>query len=474
MKRKQDNRNLQERACDLEKVVTFSIMTTIKKFYGTAEKFKQIFKSIVNGTCDSKVQVEFCSRFKCLTIPEYRKILGQIEKSGKRHWVSINDVKPYFSKWFHYQRHFNKRYKSGKTFVVHGYWYIDFDVVERWMNFDDVFNTKSSFYSKLQHIFIDSIILKGKTMTKKEKEQYKKDLEDGKKSIPLEKIIKDEQKKQQTLNKRRMTIAKKAAKEIFVEFTALQTKTNILEATNKEKDDEIKILRQQNEELRNLLKKNSDSLTQNINANSVVSEIPSAWTSYEGHYDFEGPNVEKCRSDGTPLEPKCCPSRWMENSDLFDFRDGKMDEDEFERLWQIYVMTDAEKNACRKSEESKAVVSSTPYWDEQTFDDQIKRCSALVASGDLDDIDDNEDHNFKVPRRLQEFIDKLYISLNDAKRIAKMYKEEILLKEAKYGFSVDDRNRNMYARNKIVSKIKDELKHYIDYEDLKYLNRMVV
>ena len=312
-------------------------------------------------------------------------------------------------------------------------------------------------------------------MTKQEKEIYQKEYEEGKRSVPLEKYIRDEQKKQRSLDKRRMTIAKKAAKETLTEYAALQTKANMLEALNAEKDDEIKILRQQNEELRNLLKKNSDSLTQNINVNSVVSEIPSAWTSYEGHYDFEGPNVEKCRSDGTPLEPKCCPSRWMENSDLFDFRDGKMDEDEFERLWQIYVMTDAEKNACRKSEESKAVVSSTPNWDEQTFDDQIKRCSALVAAGDLDDIDDAEEiHNFKVPRRLQEFIDKYYISLNDAKRIAKMYKEEIPLKEAKHGFSVDDRNRNMNARNKIVTKIKDELKHYIDYEDLKYLNRMVV
>ena len=231
-------------------------------------------------------------------------------------------------------------------------------------------------------------------MTKKEKEQYKKDFEDGKKSIPLEKIVKDEQKKQQTLNKRRMTIAKKAAKEIFVEFTALQTKANILEAINKEKDEEIKILRQRIDEMQCAVQKNEAD-------NSVVSEIPSAWTSYEGHYDFEGPNVETCRSDGTPLEPKCCPSRWMENGDLFDFRDGKMDEDEFERLWQIYVMTDAEKNACRKSEESKAAVSSTPDWDEQTFDDQIKRCSALVASGDLDDIEDAEEiHNFEVHRRL--------------------------------------------------------------------------
>lgn len=312
-------------------------------------------------------------------------------------------------------------------------------------------------------------------MTKKEKEIYQKEYEEGKRSVPLEKYIRDEQKKQRSLDKRRMTIAKKAAKETLTEYAVLQTKANMLEAMNAEKDDEIKILRQQNEELRNLLKKNSDSHTQNINANSVVSEIPSAWTSYEGHYDFEGPNVEKCRSDGTPLEPKCMPSRWMEKSDLFDFRDGKMDEDEFERLWQIYVMTDAEKSACRKSEESKAVVSSTPDWDEQTFDDQIKRCSALVDSGDLDDIDENEEiRHFEVPSRLQEFIDKLYISLNDAKRIAKMYKEEMPLKEAKYGFSVDDRNRNMYARNKIVTKIKDELKQYIDYEDLKYLNRMVV
>ena len=469
MKRKQDNRNLQERAGDLEKVVTFSIMTTIKKFYGTAENFKQIYKSILNGTCSSSVQVEFCSRFKCLTIPEYRKILGQIEKSGKHHWVSINDVKPFFSKWFHYQRHFNKRYKSGKTFVVHGYWYIDFDVVERWMNFDDVFDTKSSFYTKLQHIFIDSIILKGKTMTKQEKEIYQKQYEEGKRSIPLEKIIKDEQKKQQTLNKRRMTIAKKAAKEIFVEYTALQAKANMLEATNKEKDDEIKILRQKLDEMKCAAQKNEvDS------SNSVVSEIPAAWTSYEGHYDFEGPNVEKCRSDGTVLEPKCCPSRWMEKSDLFDFRDGKMDEDEFERLWQIYVMTDAEKSACKKTEESKAAVSSTPEWDEQTFDDQIKRCSALADSGDLDDDIDEEIRRFEVPRRLQEFINKYYLSLNDAKRIAKMYREDIPLKEAKHGFSVDDRNRNMNARNKIVNKIKAELTQYIDFEDLKYLNRMVV
>ena len=55
-----------------------------------------------------------------------------------------------------------------------------------------------------------------------------------------------------------------------------------------------------------------------------------------------------------------------------------------------------------------------------------------------------------------------------------MYKEDIPLKEAKHGFSVDDRNRNMNARKKIVDKIKDELKQYIDFEDLNYLNRMVV
>ena len=470
MKRNQDNRTIQERACDLEKVVTFAIMSTIKKYYADVDALKKIYTSIVNGTCDSDVQVKFCSRFKCLTRNEYRKILGQIEIDGKRHWLSINDVKQYFSKWFHYQRHFNKRYKSKKTFAVHGYWYIDFDVVERWINFDDVYNTKSNFYTKLQHIFIDSIILKGKHMTKKEKEQYEKEYAEGKHMLTLEEHLKDEQKKQRSLDKRRMTIAKKAAKQTLTEYAALQTKANTLEVMNAEKDEQIKEQQQKIDELRRKLQINAESPKQINTTSNVESEIPAAWTSWEGHYDYEGPNVEKFRSDGTQLEPKCMPSKWMASSDLFDFREGKMDEDEFERLWQIYVMTDKEKDSGKMTDESRAIAPSTAQWSQDKLDDQIRKCDALVDDGDLDDAD----IAFVVPHSLQKFIDKHYISLNEANWIAKLYKEDFKLKEAKSGFSLEDRKTHLNARKIIVKQIIKEINHILSDDDLKRLRMMIV
>ena len=77
MNRLQDNRTIQERACDLEKVVTFAIMSTIKNCYNSdVDSLKQIYSSIVNGTCSSDVQVKFCSRFKCLTRNEAADVLG--------------------------------------------------------------------------------------------------------------------------------------------------------------------------------------------------------------------------------------------------------------------------------------------------------------------------------------------------------------------------------------------------------------
>lgn len=156
-----DTRTFQERANDLEKVYTFSIVTTAKKYYGTVDRLKTIYKKIVAGNATPKEQIDFCNLFGHKP-SEYRKILGQL--NGKR--VKITDVTQYFSKWFHYQRHFNKNYKSGKTYAVHGYWYIDFDVLARWWNYEAVVVAKSSFYTARQHKYIDTIILGGKTSRK--------------------------------------------------------------------------------------------------------------------------------------------------------------------------------------------------------------------------------------------------------------------------------------------------------------------
>ena len=315
-------------------------------------------------------------------------------------------------------------------------------------------------------------------MTKKEKEQYEKEYAEGKQLLTLEDHIKDEQKKQRSLDKRRMTIAKKAAKQTLAEYAALQTKANMLEVMNAEKDEQLKELQQQIVELRGILQRNAESPKQTNTTSDVENEIPAdveneipaAWTSWEGHYDYEGPNVEQFRSDGSQLEPKCMPSKWMASSDLFDFREGKMDEDEFERLWQIYAMTDKEKDACKMTDESRAIAPSTSQWSQDKLDDQVKKCDALVDSGDLD----GADKVFVIPRRLQEFIDKHYISLNEANWISKLYREDFKLKEAKSGFSLEDRKKHLNDRKIIVKQIEKEINHILGDEDLKRLRMMVV
>ena len=308
-------------------------------------------------------------------------------------------------------------------------------------------------------------------MTKKEKEQYEKDYKEGKQMLNLEDHIKDEQKKQRSLDKRRMTIAKKAAKQTLAEYAAVQTKANMLEAMNAEKDEQIKELQQKIDELRGILQRNAESPKQTNTTANVENEIPAEWTSWEGHYDYEGPNVEKFRSDGTQLEPKCMPSKWMASSDLFDFREGKMDEDEFERLWQIYAMTDKEKGAFKMTDESRAIAPSTAKWSQDKLDDQIKKCDALVDDGDLDGADTKI---FVVPHRLQEFIDKHYISLNEANWISKLYREDFKLKEAKSGFSLEDRKIHLNDRKIIVKQIEKEINHILSDDDLKRLRMMVV
>ena len=96
-------------------------------------------------------------------------------------------------------------------------------------------------------------------MTKTEKEQYEQEYAEGKHMLTLEDHIKDEQKKQRSLDKRRMTIAKKAAKQTLAEYTAVQTKANMLEVMNAEKDEQIKELQQKIDELRRKLQINAES-----------------------------------------------------------------------------------------------------------------------------------------------------------------------------------------------------------------------
>lgn len=109
-------------------------------------------------------------------------------------YISLKDVQPYFSRWFHYQRHFNRNYRSGKTFSVRGYFYIDFDVLERWCRSDEVVDAGSDFYSRRQHVMIDALVLNG----------FVKD--DGA-------MMTKAQEKRRRADKRRVTMAKKQSED---------------------------------------------------------------------------------------------------------------------------------------------------------------------------------------------------------------------------------------------------------------------
>lgn len=255
---KKDLRTIEERADDLEKVVTFNIITSIRRNYESLDDFKKIYSKIVEGNAGSHEQVKFCSIFGFGTKKSvYRLILGSIVVDGRRHHVSLKDVKPYFSKWFHYRRHFNKNYvKTGKTFSVKGYFYIDFEVLRRWYDWDGILDLNSDFYNHRQHVMINVLVLNSFTnkdgikMTKKQEEQYIEEWKRGEHMLTLEQYKKEEAKKRRRDDKRRMTIAKKAAKATLTEFAQVQTKANMLEAMNAEKDERIAELERQLAELR--------------------------------------------------------------------------------------------------------------------------------------------------------------------------------------------------------------------------------
>ena len=146
----------------MQKVLTWCIIHNIKKHYETLDNFKKTYSLIKNGKASNDEQIHFCRRFVFDNKLVIRKILGY--KDGKL--TRLTDVKPFFDNWFHYQPHFNKNYSSGKTYSVHSYWYIDFDVIERYMDDADVADCKSRFYTKEQHHLINRLFLKQKTKIK--------------------------------------------------------------------------------------------------------------------------------------------------------------------------------------------------------------------------------------------------------------------------------------------------------------------
>ena len=242
-----DNRNFEQRALDLQKVLTWCIIHNIKKHYKTLDNFKRTYLLIKNGRASSVEQIHFCRRFGFDSNVIIRKVLGKID--GK--WVKLSDIKSYLDKWIHYRRSNTKHYKkTGKHFTVHSYWYIDFDVIERYIDDADVADCRSKFYTKEQHHLINRLFLKQKTKNTKKAESKSKEQTMGKikkvdgytesqwnemyakgeRAYTWEQVVKFEEKKRRAAEKHKMTIAKNAAKETLKEYAKLQLENQQLKA----------------------------------------------------------------------------------------------------------------------------------------------------------------------------------------------------------------------------------------------------
>ena len=242
MKQK-DSRKFEERAQDLQKVLTWCIIHNIKKHYETLDNFKKTYSLIKNGRATSDEQIHFYRRFGFDNKLVIRKILGYKDRKLTR----LTDVKPFFDNWFHYQPHFNKNYSSGKTYSVNSYWYIDFDVISRYLDDADVADCKSRFYTKEQHHIINRLFLKQKDKKQKDKSkentmgkikkvdgytesQWNEMYAKGERAYTWEQVVKFEEKKRRVAEKHKMTIAKNAAKETLKEYAKLQLENQQLKA----------------------------------------------------------------------------------------------------------------------------------------------------------------------------------------------------------------------------------------------------
>lgn len=253
-----DIRTLDERADDFAKCLLWLICRNIKTKYNTLEDFKLAYRKITDGSASDNEQIKFCRAFE-LDAKIYRRILGQRE-TGK--YVTLDQIDPFLPKWLHYRPHFTKQYKSGKSYSVHSYWYIDFDHLEDIFRKQDelvaAIDAKSAKYTKRQFMLINKLFLfdkgganRAKRLEKERLERkagkiksmknYKKidghtksewnELhESGKLAFTWEQACKAEWKKERRADKHRMTIAKKAAKATLKELTEAELKIRQLEA----------------------------------------------------------------------------------------------------------------------------------------------------------------------------------------------------------------------------------------------------
>lgn len=227
---------------DFQQVLTYKILNGVKKNWHDVSTFKGVFEHITKGCAAKRDACYFRESFS-FAMSDARRIIGKTYEGDKQHWVTFADIKPLLPSWLHCRHGFTKRYKSGKSFRVHSYWYIEFSKLEelladeRWLDYncEDIYTKRqrdliwkivykhsknekaSSEVSQKEQDLIENNKLEEKeeNMTKAEKEQYQKEYDEGKRMLTLDQALKEEAKAKRRADKHRTTVAAKAAEKVL-------------------------------------------------------------------------------------------------------------------------------------------------------------------------------------------------------------------------------------------------------------------
>lgn len=136
----------------------------------------------------------------------------------------------------------------------------------------------------------------------------------------------------------------------------------------------------------------------------------------------------------------------------------------------FYDMTDEELEATIKSTEAMKKDLAKIEAEKKPVPELVEEVEGVEPKQD-DDIPENDiPEDSKVVPRLQEFVNKLYISKREADRLSRLALERRTFKEHPNGWSVEDRYKAKNARHIIFTVFKSEYGKYLEPKDLRWID----
>ena len=340
-------------------------------------------------------------------------------------------------------------------------------------------------------------------MTKAEKEKLKKECDEGKHGLAYEYLVKQAEKKEKqnlkTLHTRIVNLTQKAMFEIVEENKSLKAKIEQLAAENKE-------FRNLNSDIPKEEEKKEEKKEEDHKLSfDEYCDLFNACDDPATFYIPEDRLSEECKRRCLEEEEK--ERRMLVEDDQFidrylasigedgNSRIAKKLHEERTKWCQEHGIDPDDKHAVAKAdgiEKKPAVITPPDDIPEESDDkddgvssklkaighalDEIKSQKKSPVKPPEDDIPEapEEKHYSKVIPRLQEFVNKCYISKREAERFAAIAKEKIPIKESRTGFSSQDRQKNKKARETIMQVFVKEYKDMMDDKDWKWVKMFTI